>query len=214
VAAALAARGAVVIDADQVGHEVLDQPEVGRAVLKRFGEGVLRSSEGGISGPRLDRRALGAIVFADPAALRDLEALLHPRMERLFHEAIARAVRDATPPAVVLDAAILLETGWDRCCDLVVFVETPRAERLRRVASSRGWSADTLRAREQSQWPLDVKRGRADVILRNDAGVEALDRSVEGLLASVARPDAVTCPVPEPGGREPAAGLPSPCEAR
>jgi dephospho-CoA kinase len=216
VAAALAAHGAMVIDADQVGHEVLDQPEVSRAVLERFGERIRASSEDGANGPRINRRALGAIVFADPAALRDLEALLHPRMEHRFHEAIARAAREATAPAIVLDAAILLESGWDRCCDLVVFVEAPWADRLRRVAASRGWSSDTLRAREQAQWPLDVKRARADKILRNDAGIEALDRLVEDLLSFLARPDAAPSAARDPGGphadRRPALAVPG--EAR
>ena len=66
--------------------------------------------------------------------------------------------RDDTLPAIVLDAAVLLEAGWDDLCDRVVFVEAPRAERLRRVSASRGWSAEALTARERSQWPAEAKR--------------------------------------------------------
>jgi dephospho-CoA kinase len=198
-AAALAARGAVIIDADQVGHEVLDQPDVSRAVVQRFGDKVVRESgTDGSESPRIDRRALGSIVFADPTALEYLEALLHPRMERQFQEVITKAVQEGTASAIILDAAILLERGWDRFCDLVVFVEAPWAVRLQRVFSTRGWSAETLRARELAQWPIEAKRARADMVLRNDAGVESLEQSADWLLAWLSRPDAVRSLAPVP----------------
>ena len=80
VAALLKARGAVVIDADSVGHEILNEPPVRGQIVERFGTGVLsaRSADPGRRG--IDRKALGAIVFADPQARRDLEAIVHPRM--------------------------------------------------------------------------------------------------------------------------------------
>ena len=87
-----------------------------------------------------------AIVFADPEARRALEAIVHPLMRARFVEAIDQASSASPAPApVVLDAAILLEAGWDDLCDLVVFVDAPRSERLRRAADDRGWSEDDLR---------------------------------------------------------------------
>ncbi|MFO0893100.1 MAG: dephospho-CoA kinase [Isosphaeraceae bacterium] len=193
VADLLASRGAVVIDADEVGHDVLNRPDIRRAVAARFGPGVCRPVGPGESGPPpIDRRALGGIVFSDPAALRDLEALVHPPMERQFHDAIARVSRQADAPAVILDAAILLEKGWDRFCDLVAFVDAPWALRLERVSGSRGWSAETLRAREAAQWPVEVKRSRADAIIPNDGGIEALGRSVDAFLDATIRPEPTT----------------------
>ena len=76
----------------------------------------------------------------------------------------------------MLDAAILLEAGWDDLCDLIVFVDAPRDERMRRVQEQRGWSREVFEAREQAQWPCDLKRQRADLVITNDAGVDGLKR--------------------------------------
>jgi dephospho-CoA kinase len=188
VARLLARRGAVVIDADRIGHEVLQEPEVRRGVVQRFGPGVEdRSARAAPGEAPINRRSLGTIVFADPAALRDLEGLLHPRMERRFHLEILRAEKDGAAPAIVLDAAILLERGWDRFCDVVVFVDASWPVRLHRVAASRGWDAATLQAREAAQWPIDVKRGRADFVIGNDGSLDALERAAAGLLDWLAR---------------------------
>jgi dephospho-CoA kinase len=84
---------------------------------------------------------------------------------------------------VVLDAAIMMEAGWDRLCDRLVFVEAPREERLRRVAPQRGWSAEELALREAAQLPLTEKRCRADHVLDNSASLDDLERQVDDLLA-------------------------------
>lgn len=178
VASILARQGAVLIDADRVGHEVLEDAEVRRALHERFGPEIFR-------GGQVDRGALGAIVFSDRAALRALEAVLHPRMLQRFREIIEREVERAGALAIVLDAAILLEAGWDVLCDLIVFVEASTAVRLARVARARGWTAEVLEARESAQWPADLKRGRADVRIRNEADLPALERNVKLFLESL-----------------------------
>jgi dephospho-CoA kinase len=180
----LAARGAVVIDADAVGHEVLERPEVRDRVAARFGPGVLKE------GPRVDRRALGKIVFADASARRDLEAIVHPLMFEEFRRTIADAERGRAATLVALDAAILLESGWDRECDLVVFVDAPRADRLARVGATRGWSGAEFDAREAAQDSCESKRRRADYVLPNAAGPDALAVEVDRFLAWLAASDA------------------------
>ncbi|MGO9467771.1 MAG: dephospho-CoA kinase [Isosphaeraceae bacterium] len=195
VAAILAARGGVVIDADSVGHELLTDPEVRDQIVARFGDSILdRKVCGGSSGPRIDRAALGAIVFADPAKRGELEAIVHPRMRDRFRCEIERLTRRGGARVIVLDAAILLEAGWDELCDRVVFVDAPRSVRHERVVKQRGWSARALESREAAQWPCDVKRGRADTVLVNDSGMDSLNREVgrlEGLLVdSSSRADA------------------------
>ena len=125
-AAALARRGAFVLDADAVGHALLDQTPVRERVVERFGTGVLAPSTDPDEPPHIDRRALGEIVFAQPSALCDLETILHPIMRRTFERAIARTVRRGKARGVVLDAAILLEAEWDSLCDRVVFIDAPR----------------------------------------------------------------------------------------
>ncbi len=156
------------LDADAIGHVLLDQSPSRDRVLERFGEGVLEPfGEVGVR-RAIDRRALGAIVFSRPEALRDLEAILHPAMRKTFEKAIARESRRMRVPAVVLDAAILYEAGWDTLCDSVVFVDAPPEVRLARLEASRGWTAEVLAAREKAQGPLEEKRRQADHVLTND----------------------------------------------
>ena len=184
VARWLAHRGAAVIDADAVGHELLEDPALRDRIVERFGSGVVEAARPGEpSAPRINRRALGAIVFDEPAALRDLEAILHPAMREDFRRTIGRLARDGDRPCIVLDAAVLLETGWDDFCDRIAFVDAPRAERLRRVKASRGWSEETLAARERSQWPVEEKLRRADWIIDNDGAPARLEREVDRLLS-------------------------------
>jgi dephospho-CoA kinase len=186
VADLLESRGAVVIDADAVGHEVLRDPEVIDRLVGRFGPSILRpAADASAAGRAIDRRALGAIVFADPAALRDLEAVVHPRMFRNFEQLIREEEARGDALLIVLDAAILLETGWDRFCDLVIFIDASAAVRLDRVSRVRGWTAGTLKAREAVQWHADTKQDRADVVLRNESGLESLEAEVDGLVRSL-----------------------------
>lgn len=181
LSASLARRGAAVIDADAVGHQVLERPEVRERLVGRFGAGVLRVPDSGRE-RQIDRKVLGAVVFADSAARRDLESIVHPEMLQCFETAIERAVDEGRAPAVVLDAAVLFEAGWNRLCDLVVFVDAPFSVRLERVSRDRGWTAETLRAREAAQWPAEAKAARADVTIHNESSVEALERSADSLL--------------------------------
>jgi dephospho-CoA kinase len=185
VAALLAEHGCTAIDADSVGHEILDLPVVQQKLVHRFGPSVVQGKGGGTSGtPRVDRRALAAIVFADQEARRALEAIVHPLMRARFSEAIERALETGHRP-VVLDAAILLEAGWQDLCDLVVFVDSPRSQRIRRAAEHRGWSEAAFDSRERAQWPCQEKRRHAEYVIRNDAGVDSLRREVEALVRAL-----------------------------
>jgi dephospho-CoA kinase len=172
-------RGAFVLDADAVGHALLDQPPAREEVLRRFGTEVLdRSADGS---PQINRRALGAVVFAHDVSRRDLEKILHPRMRGTFERAIARTQRKRQVPLIVLDAAVLFEAGWNELCDVVLFVDAPREQRLARLESQRGWTAEVLEAREKAQLPLDQKRTRADFVIVNDGGTEHLSDEVARL---------------------------------
>lgn len=197
VADRFAALGALVLDADKVGHVLLERPPARDQVIARFGPAILGEAPAPAEGsdadpdalPPIDRRALGAIVFRDASARRDLEAILHPAMRKTFERAIGRESRRARVPAVVLDAAILYEAGWESLCDTVVFVDAPRDVRLARVAATRGWTEETLDAREQAQGPIDEKRRRAFHVLRNDGTPEQLQAEVDALWPRlVARP--------------------------
>jgi dephospho-CoA kinase len=189
VASLMSARGAAVIDADAVGHELLGDPEIRARIVACFGDGVLEGPrDDGDLTRRIDRRALGKIVFAEPSARRALEAILHPLMRARFLGEIDRLVKRGEVGLVVLDAAILLEAGWDELCDRVVFVDAPRSERLRRVRESRGWSEETLEARERSQWPDDERRRRSDGLIANDSSRDRLSQEVDRLISRLRDP--------------------------
>jgi dephospho-CoA kinase len=188
VSALLADLGALVLDADAVGHALLNQTPVRAQVVARFGERILDRSGASNGPPPIDRRALGAIVFAQPEALRALEAIVHPQMRKTFERAIARTVRRGKFRAVVLDAAILFEAGWDTLCDKVVCVDAPYDQRLARLSTQRGWTEEQLQAREQAQMPMDEKRRRADAVIDNDASPDALGEVVGRLWGTLLTP--------------------------
>ncbi|HEV3258859.1 MAG TPA: dephospho-CoA kinase [Gemmataceae bacterium] len=176
VATEFARRGARVISGDELGHEGLRQPEIRDQVVRRWGPAVLDGD--GI----IDRRKLGSMVFADPAERRALEGLLFPWIERRFREEIAAAEKDPAVPLVVLDAAIMLEAGWSRVCDRLVYIHAPRDVRLRRLAEQRGWTTKEVTARESAQMSLSEKASRADYAVDNSGSPGQLARQVENLL--------------------------------
>ena len=182
VAEALARHGAYVVSGDQLGHEALRQPEILARVAQRFGAGVL-DEEG-----KVNRRRLGALVFADPVGLRALEALVFPYIERGLEREIARAQVDPNVSLIVLDAAVLLEAGWNKHCNGVVYVHAPRAVRLARLAGQRRWSAKEVAARENAQMPLTEKVTRADYVVDNSGPPEQLEAQIGRLLDQLGLP--------------------------
>jgi dephospho-CoA kinase len=171
VSAMLAERGAVVIDADVVAREVVapGTPGLG-AVVAEFGPEVL-TADGG-----LDRPALGRIVFADAGARRRLEAITHPLVRARAREIEARA---PTGAVVVHDIPLLVETGQQDAFDAVVVVDADPALQLRRLADSRGMTADEARARIASQASPDERRAAADYVIVNDGSLDDLRRQVD-----------------------------------
>ncbi len=172
VAAMFQRLGATVIDADQVAHELVepDRP-LFEAVVSAFGREVI-----GTDG-RIDRRRLGALVFADPEARRRLEELLHPPIIRECERRIRQAEVSGSTVCLV-DAALLIESGWYTRCDEVILIEASEAVRLDRLVRSRGLSRDDAMLRIRSQMAQQEKRRHADFIIRNDGSREETERQV------------------------------------
>jgi dephospho-CoA kinase len=173
VAQRLAARGAVLIDADVLAREVVAAGTEGlAAVVEAFGHQVL--------GPdgELDRPALGARVFGDDAARRRLEGIIHPRVRARTAELTAAAAPDAI---VVNDVPLLVETGLAASYHLVVVVDADPAVRIRRLVTTRGMSEEQATARIAAQADDAVRRDAADVVLANDRDLDQLDGQVERL---------------------------------
>lgn len=164
--------GAVVFDADVLAREaVAPRTEGHRAVVERFGADVLAP------GGELDREALAAVVFADPAARRDLEAIVHPEVRRLFAEG-SEAYRDSDR-VVVLSAPLLVETGMHSAFDVLVVMAVPEPVQVERLMRDRGMSEEEIRARMQAQAPLEDKAAVADILLDNEGSPEDLERQVD-----------------------------------
>ncbi len=176
VAAEFARLGAAVIDADHLGHEVLELPEIRAAARARWGERVL-----GPAG-RIDREAVAAIVFAPtPQAAEELaylERLTHGEIRRLAELRVDELLSRGDVPAIVVDAPLLVEAGWNGFCDKIVYVEAPEAVRSSRVRS-RGWSEEELQRRQRRQAPLAEKRKLADVVIDNSGDATATRAQVE-----------------------------------
>jgi dephospho-CoA kinase len=183
VARLIVQRAGVLVDADRIGHQLLREPGVKGEVRARWGEGVF--------GPdgEVDRARLAEEVFSEPAeSSRGIEALnriVHPELTRRVRRAVEEVRRGGRAPWVVVDAALLLEWGLERLCDVVVFVEAPAQERRRRLKEGRAWSARELARRERRQLPLKEKQARAGYVLPNRGDREALAAEVGKLLAAV-----------------------------
>jgi dephospho-CoA kinase len=170
VAALLAQRGARVVDADRIAREVVEPGTPGlAAVVAEFGDGVL-AADGA-----LDRPALAALVFGDPAARARLDGVVHPLVRARAAELVAEAPADAV---VVHDVPLLVETGQAGSYDLVLVVETDLETRVARLVD-RGLSAEDARARIAVQATDEQRRAVADVVLRNDGDREALAGQVD-----------------------------------
>ncbi|WZO97008.1 dephospho-CoA kinase [Isosphaeraceae bacterium EP7] len=185
VAALLAEHDGFVIDADKVGHALLDQSPARDSIREHFGPSVFAEPEGPDELAKVDRKALGRIVFSNPNERLALEDILHPAMRRTFEKAIGRVLRRKQHRMIILDAAVLLEAGWADLCDLVIFVDSPESARIERVATSRGWTADELKRREASQLSVDRKRVSVDRVLLNHGDEEQLRATVDQFWADL-----------------------------
>lgn len=159
VGAILQELGAEYVDADRLVHELLapGSPLVAQ-VADRFGRGIL-TADGGV-----DRKQLGAIVFTNPAALRDLEALLHPAVRA----ELRRRVAASTAPAIVLDAIKLIESGLAAEVDSVWIVTCDPAEQRRRLIDLRGMTPEEAETRISAQPPQASRLPHAQVIIENN----------------------------------------------
>ncbi len=169
VARQLQALGAVVVDADSIAKTLLDRPDV-RGELVRWWGGQVLDEHG-----RTDRSAVARRVFDHAADRERLEKLIHPLVAEQRDRIIAEAKQDPRIKAVVIDAPLLFEVGWDKLCDRIIFVKADRDLRVRREKQHRGWDEGELMRREKIQLPLDKKLELAhDIVENNSTEAECL----------------------------------------
>ena len=175
----LAEFGAVVIDADKVGHEAYQHgTKTWQELVAAFGEQIV-AADGSI-----DRKKLGAIVFGSPKQLARLNEIVHPRMFEMMQGRIEQ-YRSKGVKVVVLDAAILFEANWTPLVEEVWVVVASEAAVVARARARTGLPEEQIRSRLRSQMPVEDKIKRADVVIRNEGKVEDLRKQVEGLWARI-----------------------------
>jgi len=177
VSALLAAKGAVIVDADAITRE-LQQPgtDVFQAMVERFGPGIV-APDG-----TLDRQAVADVVFNDAAALKDLGGIVHPAVG----VEIARRLGELadTDAVVVLDVPLLVETGRDDLAALVVVDLDPDVA-VARLVENRGMAEADARARIAHQATREERRAKADIVIDNSGTIEHLQREVDAAWAAI-----------------------------
>lgn len=163
--------GAHVVDADQLARIAIERGSEGFAdVVARFGDSIVANGD-------IDRKALASIIFSDPQAKRDLEAIIHPRVKKLFAQALAE--NDPTTD-LIYEIPLLVETDAAGNFDYIVTVEADEEIRIERLLS-RGMQISDIRARLANQASPQARIDLADVVITNDGDEDHLLRQVENL---------------------------------
>jgi len=178
VASELGKLGCKVIDADKIAHKALDKRDVRQKIVALFGEGVLDPLG------RIDRRKLGDIVFADAGRLLSLNRMIHPLVLKRTEELIKGYSGQRRVKAIVLDMPLLVEAGWAKRCDKLIFVGCTRRLRVDR-AKKMGFDENQIKIREKFQISLDNKVDIADNFIDNNSDFTALVRQVTDSLSHI-----------------------------
>lgn len=181
LAALLVERGAQVIDADQIARDALEPSEPAwHAVVDQFGSFVLAAHS-----VEIDRKRLAEIVFNDPKKLAALNAIVHPVVFRRIADDLE--MLSGTDEIVVLDAALIIETGLDKALDALIVVTADASTRRDRLVKARGMSPRDVDARMASQADAEDLAAKADLVVANDGDIEALAADADRVWAELER---------------------------
>jgi dephospho-CoA kinase len=169
-----------VIDADGIARELLKRKVVRNKVAGVFGKAAL-NAEG-----EIDREKLGNIVFSDADRLAVLNHIIHPLVLARVDRLIERYRRQRQAKAIVLDMPLLVEVGWHKRCDWLIFVDCSRRLRAARAKKMGIFNEEQLKMRENFQIPLDRKRRLADNVIDNNSGASQLARQVAEIFSYMA----------------------------
>jgi len=187
VARHFASLGCTVIDADQLVHELLKRPNVMQQIRDIWGGEVFADG-------CVDRHRLGEKVFAQPQDLERLNEIIHPLVLAEARNRLRELSKRSNLPAIIVDAPLLFESGLDRLCDVVVFVDAPLEERCQRACAQRGWTPRQLERREEFQNSLKVKREKADYVLTNLLTPDDALRQVREVFSRLTLPENTNSP--------------------
>jgi dephospho-CoA kinase len=162
--------GFIHMDVDKFGHQALEEEK--KRLILEFGDFILDADNS------INREKLGQIVFSSQDKLLQLNAIVHPRINRN----ILSAVRELSNRRVVLDAALLYEIGLNGICDYIFYVNSPDLEIIERLKKYRGWSEERAKSVLQSQEYLSPLKEKADFVLLNGDGMDNLEKQIDDII--------------------------------
>jgi len=175
-------KGAVILSGDQIGKEVVESKRsVLRELVKTFGREILKKDG------TLNRRKLGEFAFRSGEAKDELNRIIHPHLLKELRGRIRSLRAQGKHPVVVVDAALIVEWGLGKELDHLVFVESKREDKIRRLQREKAYSRKEASDRIKSQLPEAAKKEKADFVIRNDKGLTELRNKAKktwGLMVS------------------------------
>ena len=172
-------QNASLIDADKIARQVTDKPNIINSITKAFGNEVLDPKG------KLDRKKLAKIVFQDKILTDKLNKIVHPEVLNEIEQKILEFLDDSKTKIIVLDIPLLLEIGWEKKCDILVFIHCNQELRLKRAAQRGVASGEDLKNRENLQISLDKKRDIADYIVNNNSKESAMAEQVQEIINKI-----------------------------
>ena len=178
VASIFSKSGCKVIDADKIAHKILERKNIKKKIVDLFGQSILDYT--GI----IDHKKLARMVFVDAARLSSINGIIHPLVIKRTEELIKRFNSQNQVKAIVLDMPLLVEIGWAKRCDRLIFVDCSEKTRFCR-AKKLGFSKKQVKIRENFQISLDNKMALADNIIENNSDFSALVRQIAEILSDI-----------------------------
>ena len=179
IAKMFADEGCMVVSSDEIVRQAYKDSMIKQQLKKWWGLMVF-SPDG-----EIDRSAVARKIFSMPEERKRLEQLLHPYANQVRERMMQQAANDPQIKAFVWDTPLLFETGLDKICDRVVFVDSPREVRIERVKAGRGWTEADLAERENSQMPLAKKREISQYVISNTADADYARGQVRDTLTRI-----------------------------
>jgi len=171
--------GCKAIDADRIVRELFEQEPIKKQIAASFGDGILDSAG------KIDRRKLAKLVFSDGNKLSLLNSIIHPLVMARAEELIERYKDEPTVKAIILDMPLLVEVGWEKLCDKLVFVDCKLQIRAERAKKAGVFSKNQLKIRENFQISLDKKKNITDNTIDNNSDFLALVRQVANVFTEI-----------------------------
>jgi dephospho-CoA kinase len=178
VAAEFAKLGCKIIDADTIAHDLLEENEVRRQIIDLFSNEILDSHG------KIDRKKISEIVFNNPELLFKLNNIIHPGVLQKTEELIEQYNKDNQCKAIILDMPLLLEVGWEKRCDRLIFVDCDEKTRNNRVKNKFS-EKNNIKNRENFQISLDKKKNIADNTVNNNSDFSSLVRQIAEIFSYI-----------------------------